>query len=337
MEKIGENKSCLIMMATYNGEAFIDEQIRSIINQTHVNWNLWIRDDGSTDDTINIVLDFCKKDKRIKLIKNDTDVHGAYNNFHELIILAKEDANFDYYAFSDQDDIWRKEKIEVMINFMEIKNEPDIPCFVYSDLTMVDNDKNILTDSVNEIMGINLINKKNLFFAHSFVWGCASMFNKKLLVLIPCIDENNKYRSILSHDNYLAKYAITFGNIFYVDNQLILYRKHLDSVTSGQTVKFSFLQIVSKVLFELKKVSKTNTLVYIQTLIFIEVCKNNGLHSYLLDEVFDTIKRGGIYGISKLFHMKIRRKQLIRTLGTYTIMLLKTYKTKKLLEITKRF
>ena len=110
----------LILMTTYNGEKYLSKQIDSIINQTYQKWKLLVRDDGSSDRTKQILSEYEKKDSRITVYQNTTDKHGAYLNFWTLIHEARQNyPNYDYYFFSDQDDVWELDKIEIMINHAE--------------------------------------------------------------------------------------------------------------------------------------------------------------------------------------------------------------------------
>ena len=101
-----------ILMATYNGEKYIREQIDSIISQTYSNWTLLIRDDVSKDDTVKIIKEYEKKDKRIKLLEDNKGNLGFVKNFEELLKNSSE----DFIMFSDQDDYWLEDKIEKYIN-----------------------------------------------------------------------------------------------------------------------------------------------------------------------------------------------------------------------------
>lgn len=75
------NKKVLILMATYNGESYLKEQLDSILTQTYDNWELWIQDDGSQDRTIDIIENYQKVENRIFLLRNQTAYHGAFLNF----------------------------------------------------------------------------------------------------------------------------------------------------------------------------------------------------------------------------------------------------------------
>ncbi|EEY35290.1 glycosyltransferase, partial [Pseudoleptotrichia goodfellowii] len=102
MEKID------ILLATYNGEKYLEEQLYSILNQSYPNINLLIRDDGSKDKTVDIIKKYAQKDERIKFIEDDLGNLGFLKNFEKLLEHSEE----NYIMFSDQDDIWNPDKIE---------------------------------------------------------------------------------------------------------------------------------------------------------------------------------------------------------------------------------
>ena len=106
-----------ILMATYNGEKYIVEQIDSIINQTYKNWNLLIRDDNSTDRTLEIIKNYQKKDARIRILDNNKVNLGIVKNFEKLLKISES----ELIMFSDQDDIWKKGKIKTSENTIMIK------------------------------------------------------------------------------------------------------------------------------------------------------------------------------------------------------------------------
>ena len=100
------NPKIEILMATYNGEKYIEEQIDSIINQTYTNWELLIRDDKSKDNTASIIEEYEKKDSRIKLLRDEKGNLGFVKNFEELLKNSQK----DFIMFSDQDDIGNQTK-----------------------------------------------------------------------------------------------------------------------------------------------------------------------------------------------------------------------------------
>ncbi len=103
-----------IMLAAYNGEKFIAEQIDSILRQSYSNWVLFIRDDGSKDRTLELVDYYCRKyNDKIILVTNQSERHGANANFAALHEYVTENYPFSYFMFCDQDDMWMEDKIEV--------------------------------------------------------------------------------------------------------------------------------------------------------------------------------------------------------------------------------
>ena len=123
-----------ILMATFNGERFIKEQLNSIGRQTYKDWRLIIRDDCSTDKTCEIIEDFMKEfPGKIKLYKNIKPSGGAKYNFLNMI----SDIEHNYVMFADQDDVWHPDKIK--ISFLEMKKTEKyagegVPVLVYTDL-----------------------------------------------------------------------------------------------------------------------------------------------------------------------------------------------------------
>ena len=111
-----------VALCTYNGAAYLPEQLETIINQSYVNLEIVISDDGSTDNTTRIIKEFQQKDHRIKFFQNETNL-GYNKNFEKVFSLCLG----DYIAIADQDDIWEVNKIECMM-----KAWPKGASFIYS-------------------------------------------------------------------------------------------------------------------------------------------------------------------------------------------------------------
>ena len=133
-----------IVMSTYNGEQFLAEQIDSIQQQTFKDWQLLIRDDGSSDQTPEIIKSFVAQDPRIVFInEHDRENFGVIKNFFTLIKHDKA----DYYFFSDQDDVWLEDKLETML--AAARQYPDqLPLMVYTDLCVVDQNLQVMNQSM---------------------------------------------------------------------------------------------------------------------------------------------------------------------------------------------
>jgi glycosyltransferase involved in cell wall biosynthesis len=211
-----------ILLASYNGAKYIAEQIESIIKQTYTNWQLFIRDDGSTDNSVDIIKSYCSSDARIHLITDSLGNLGSVGNFSALMQHIQHIKG--YTMFSDQDDIWLPEKIETTLNAMldlEAKHSADHPLLVYTNFVYVDESLNPIASKKD----FSATKIKHLKLSHLLVqnpvYGCTMMINKKLLLLvgtIPAVAEN--------HDYWIALTASAFGKIKYLDNKTILYRQH---------------------------------------------------------------------------------------------------------------
>lgn len=127
-----------ILMSTYNGSLFIKEQIESILKQTNKEWLLYIRDDGSTDDTRMILQEYTRKNpSKIHLLHDEFMNIGAGRSFMHLLEVV----NADYYMFCDQDDVWMENKIErtyLYLRNLEQKFGKNTAIGVFTDLTVVD-------------------------------------------------------------------------------------------------------------------------------------------------------------------------------------------------------
>lgn len=203
-----------VLMSTYNGEKYILEQLKSLERQENVFINLFIRDDGSTDNTVQIIKEYKTERMNIELICGKNV--GVRESFIWLIKNCP--YKTEYYAFCDQDDYWLEEKLISAIKMMN-KDKEEIPKLYYSNILVTDEKLNIITKSnynkVKDTLPVALTNNP--------ATGCTVVFNRKLLenVVFP---ENYKIRM---HDWWLYKVCICIGGKIYKDkNSYIYYRQH---------------------------------------------------------------------------------------------------------------
>lgn len=212
-----------IAMATYNGEDYIEAQIKSIIEQSYKNWHLYIRDDNSTDKTVSIIERYEKLDERITLIRDNKGGLGVSKNFEEAIKYC----NSQYIMLSDQDDYWLSTKIEHSLNYMidcENKSNKDMPILIFSNSFFTDENLNKLNKNVysNELK----TDIKDFLFNNAGFQGASMMFNSNLKEkLYPFFD------NLPVHDYHISLIAFLFGKIYYLSEPLMLYRRHSTSVT----------------------------------------------------------------------------------------------------------
>lgn len=211
-----------ILMSTYNGEKYVADQIESIQNQTFKDWNLIIRDDGSKDKTCDIVEKLASEDGRIRLIKAENV--GVIRSFYELV--KAEEA--DYYFFSDQDDYWLPEKLQVTLNEAELHDNSQ-PVMYYTDLKVVDQNLKVLNESMIRSQSHHANTQLVQELTENTVTGGSSMINHALA---------SKWQTttdIIMHDWYLALLATAIGELVFIDVPTYLYRQHDSNVLGART------------------------------------------------------------------------------------------------------
>lgn len=214
-----------ILMATYNGGKYIAEQIDSILNQTYNDWKLYIRDDGSKDNTINIVKEYSEKyPDKIIFVEDERRNLGPKLNFGELLKRTKN----EYCMFCDQDDVWMKDKVYLTLNKMkELEKQygKDKPILVHTDLKVVNERLDVINESFWSFMNLDPKRKDiNKLLVENTVTGCTMMINRKLREEIKGIPEKCEM-----HDWWIALVASLIGVIYTIEEPTILYRQHSDN------------------------------------------------------------------------------------------------------------
>lgn len=322
-----ENRTILIMMATYNGEKYISKQLETIINQTYTNWELIIRDDCSTDNTLGIIKDYVKKDSRIKYILSDSEKHGAYYNFFGLINYAKKIKEYDFYVFADQDDEWDNMKLEEYLKFYDSKVNEDIPVLIYGNMRIIDENGKVTSQNMDELTGISYTNVTTSFFSHK-VYGCTVLFNFKLLKSLPVIENNNEVLGYLSHDNFVTKWAGIFGKVYYFPVSTMGYRRYAENVTSKHSYNYGIKRILRRV-SKIDDLAKDHALTYNQTLATIEIMKRENLSNEqlkLLQKIEETLLKGGFFGLKTVNSYRVDWGNKIKNISRRIVLTAGIYK-----------
>ena len=213
-----------ILMATYNGEDYLAEQLDSLLNQTFQDFKLILNDDNSTDNTLSIAQGYAEKyPGKIYVTQNEINTGSAKNNFFDMILRYKNEC--DYFMLCDQDDVWLPEKIEKSYNKIEEMEQmygSSVPILVHTDLTVVDNNLNVISPSYEKMAHTRFANNKlNNLITMNVAAGCTSIFNKALVSFI-----DRKPDFVVMHDWWLALVATSFGKIATIYEPTILYRQH---------------------------------------------------------------------------------------------------------------
>jgi glycosyltransferase involved in cell wall biosynthesis len=232
-----------ILMATYNGEKFLEEQIQSLLDQTYQEWNLIIRDDESNDKILNVIEKYTiLYPDKIRRLNDHKGRLGPTLSFAALLEYSKA----DYIMFCDQDDVWLPDKITITLNKMlELeKKNPGIPLLVFTDLSTTDDSLHITSPSfmTSQKFFPEIIHDPTKLLALNIVTGCTVMINKLSRDFILPIPSSN-----IGHDQWMAVNLAHYGKLDFIPHPTVLYRQHgNNSVGSNQIGSMYFLKKMIK-------------------------------------------------------------------------------------------
>lgn len=245
---ISSTSKIAILLATYNGGKYLNQQIDSILNQTNQNWELFIHDDGSKDNTKDILANYKDTYSNKIHILDDKPTGGSKQNFFYLM----NNVEADYIMFCDQDDIWQKNKIELTLKKMiEVEADINKPALVFTDLMVVNEDLSAISSSMAKYQSLNYSNIDfNSCLIQNVVTGCTTMINKSLLLTA----RTNNTENIIMHDWWCALIASKYGNIGFVNTPTIMYRQHGDNSVGAKNMH-SVKYLLNR-LFDSKEIKK---------------------------------------------------------------------------------
>ena len=248
MKKINPIPKVEILLATFNGEKFLSEQLDSIINQEYKSWNLLIHDDGSIDNTISILNKYLNTyPNKIRLLNDQKIFSSASKNFFHLIEHRSRKANL--YCLCDQDDIWDKNKLKLIIERYNLIDD-EVPVLIHSDLSLIDSKGKLLENSHNKLINFqkNLITKNTVLY-YNPVPGCAMCINSTLANKI----SYSKY--MVMHDWWILLSAIYKNTtVLYIKTPLVKYRQHSTNVLGYK--KNNIFILVIRLFFKLPRYIK---------------------------------------------------------------------------------
>jgi glycosyltransferase involved in cell wall biosynthesis len=210
-----------VCMATYNGEKYIVNQLNSIINQSYSANHIIVSDDFSQDKTVDLVEILLENHKEKKIIKNKINLQHV-KNFERALLNAKGDIIF----LSDQDDIWKPEKIERVVGIFE-KN-PKV-AMVHHNLTTVNENLDFIKENYVNLNKTGIQDPFVFLFSEFFkprLFGCAMAFRKDILdILLPFPS------CVYAHDHWISIVSALSGDIYFFDENLVYYRQHNNNLT----------------------------------------------------------------------------------------------------------
>ena len=218
-----DTQSICILMGTYNGEAYLAEQLLSIQNQSHTHWRLIISDDGSTDGTLDIAKAFQDSWGKNKLEIRQGPKLGFCKNF--LSLATDPTIKADFYAFADQDDVWMVDKLKIALDYFNTANSVDWPRVYCGRTQIVDEDLKFLGYSPLFSLPRSFRNA----LVQSIAGGNTMVFNQGAKALL----EKAGLLTVVSHDWWVYQLIKGAGGVvFYDPEPTILYRQH-DSALVG--------------------------------------------------------------------------------------------------------
>lgn len=235
------DKVC-VLLATYNGERFLQEQLDSLFAQSHKSLCIIARDDGSRDSSCEIL-----QKNGVKNIANGENL-GVKKNFSACLDYALNEASCDYFMFCDQDDVWKKDKVEKTLALMKQMQAkyPNEPILVHTDLCVVDENLCEICPSFWRYQSLDpLLHSLRRFLLQCTTTGCTMMINRPLANLARNIPQQS-----LMHDMWVGLVAARFGKIGILNEPTILYRQH--SFNDMGAKKVSFLQGIKRGLQSLR-------------------------------------------------------------------------------------
>lgn len=218
-------KKVEILLTTYNtNHQFLKEQIDSILNQTYSNISLLISDDSSTDkEVINILKEYEKKDKRIRLFLQEKNL--GYNKNFEFLLKC---SGADYIMFCDHDDIWNEDKVEKSLKKL-LEDQVDM---VYCNSKQINEKDEVIKENYFKYKNMPLIKgKSHLAISRCIGIGCSQIITKNVKnKMLPFLD------SVIAHDWLAAFIANENRGISYIEEPLFKYRLHSNNVFGGRSL-----------------------------------------------------------------------------------------------------
>ena len=226
-----------ILLATYNGEKFLREQIDSVLAQQDVSLHILARDDGSTDNTLAILREYAQRlPGQFHLLEDGAGTGNAKWNFIKLTAAS----TASYVCFCDQDDIWLPNKVSrslALMRELEAKHTTAVPMLVFTDLVVIDEAGAAILPSFwqRDQIDPEAINQLNILIGHNVVTGCTAMLNRRCADLTLRMPDDSPM-----HDRWAGLIVACMGNGAFLPDKLVRYRQHGGNVIGAPLEKVNF-------------------------------------------------------------------------------------------------
>lgn len=299
-----------IVLATYNGERFLREQMDSVLAQTYENITVEVCDDGSTDGTAAIVREYEAQDERVKLHLNPHNL-GYVKNFLEGVKRC----TAPYVMLCDQDDIWQKDKVEKTLLAMqkEEKKMAGKPVLVFTDAVNFDSHTGEELGFFHETshLDVKKVDTAHLFMENKCI-GCTMMMNRAILPYLKELPEE-----IRVHDWWLALICSHFGTIEYVPQATLRYRQHEENQIGGS----SYTGYLKKRLTHIREQRRTLVQTYRQGAAFLRIFgEQMDRQQRVVAENFAGMEQTGFFGRRyRILRYGYKKSGLFRNIGLFLL------------------
>lgn len=222
-----------ILLATYNSARYLAELLDSLVNQTYRDFTLYVRDDGSTDSTLQILESYQPKFDNMVILHDSVTSRRAMGSFFWML----ENIDATYYMFCDHDDIWLPQKVELSLAKIREIERDNRPALVCCDLVVTDSNLNTIGPSLWSYMKLRpeLLTKLKYAISCNLFTGCTMIINRAARDISLPISP----RAVM-HDSWIGlRVLAASGDVAWIPTPLILYRQHTDNLFGAHRVSRS--------------------------------------------------------------------------------------------------
>lgn len=227
----------LILSAVGGSERFLRQELETVLNQTHKNWELLFSNDNADQETTAVMEEYCKKDSRIRMMYNGSGRKGAHGNYRNLIMNADiGDDSYAYYTYMDSDDLWKPDKLEVYVRKAEEvrreKGENTPICFTCN-MELIDSDGTVTDPDFASTYAYEIRHPMDAFLTHR-VFGCNVFFDRQVFHALRKMMSDPLFPKTISFDNFTYQTAAALGaDCSFIPKVLMSYRRHQNNSTKG--------------------------------------------------------------------------------------------------------
>lgn len=313
-----------IVLATYNGQRYLEEQLDSLLGQSVSNTRILIGDDGSLDGTLQLVDQYAVKlPGRVQTLPKDPGSKGACGNFNRLLMAS----DAPYVFLCDQDDVWDADKVHVALELLrelESVYGTDTPILVHTDLRVVDQNLAVTSDSFFEFQNLDAhASAFKQLLVQNMVTGCTVVVNRALL---------NKALPIpadaIMHDWWLALVAAAFGKIGFLNRATVSYRQHGANTVGAKGWTIALIGSRLKMLMSSSGAGSLLRPALVQVKAFVR-CYKESLSAEQLASVSCMVQMPDQLGVSRVLaagKAGLHKQGVMRTLGYYWALLIASFR-----------